>query len=163
MVQVKTKLEIIKDDVPKMDSAIKKLTRMDVLVGVPADKSDRQGQGPTNALLAYIHDTGSPAANIPARPFLGPGIMNAKDRILQRLEKMGNSALRGDPSAIEKELNAIGLIAVSSIRAKITSGPFAPLASSTLRARRRAGRSGTKPLIVTGQLRNSISYVLRGE
>jgi hypothetical protein len=48
------------------------------------------------------------------------------------------------------------------VRAFITAGQgFAPLAAATLAARRRKGRTGTKPLIDTGQLRRAITYVLR--
>jgi hypothetical protein len=67
----------------------------------------------------------------------------------------------------------------NAVRTKITDGPFAPLADSTLRARARRGRKGAvaelksraqgnapnnanaKPLIDTGQLRKSITYVVR--
>ena len=54
-----------------------------------------------------------------------------------------------------------------AIKAKITDGPFEPLKPSTIAARKskRKSRSNAdiKPLIDTGALRNSISYVIRDE
>lgn len=143
--------------------AVHALVKKEVLVGVPEEHADRKKEGITNATLAYIHDTGSPAANIPARPFLNPGIQQVKDRIIVRLKQIGQKTLRGNLSSVEEGLNAVGLIAVNSIRAKITSGPFSPLAPSTIRARLRRGRTGIRPLVDTGQLRNAINYVLRNK
>jgi hypothetical protein len=57
--------------------------------------------------------------------------------------------------------NKAGLIAESSVRKKINEGPFEPLAPKTLQERKRRGRTGEKPLIDTGQLRNSVTYVIR--
>jgi len=47
------------------------------------------------------------------------------------------------------------------VKAKISSGPFKKLADATLAARRRRGRTGTKPLQDTDQLLNSVTYVMR--
>jgi hypothetical protein len=159
---MKFKVEKIVDNADKLENSIKRLTGKDVLVGIPEDETQRkEADGITNAMLAYIHDTGSPSQNIPARPFMDPGIKDAKTRIVARLKKMGEDTLDGNTSAVDKGLDAIGLIAVSAIRAKITSGPFAPLSPSTIRARLRRGFTGEKPLIVTAQLRNAINYVVR--
>ena len=134
----------------------------DVLVGVPAEKGQRRdGEGMTNAALAYVHDNGSAAANIPARPFMVPGIQDARDPIVASLRAGAVQALKGKPAAVERALHIAGLRAQSSIRAKINSGIEPELADSTLEARRARGRTGTKPLIDTGQLRNSINYVVR--
>jgi hypothetical protein len=159
---MKFRVEKIIDNADKLENSIKRLTGKDVLVGIPEDETQREeADGITNAMLAYIHDTGSPSQNIPARPFMDPGIKDAKSRIVARLKKMGEDTLDGNTSAVDKGLDAIGLIAVSAIRAKITSGPFAPLSPSTIRARLRRGFTGEKPLIVTTQLRNAINYVVR--
>lgn len=131
----------------------------DVLVGVPAENGVRRdGEGMTNAALAYIHDNGSAAANIPARPFMRPGIIEAHEKITGALKKGANEALSGNAGGVQRALNVAGLTAQSSIRAKINSGIEPALSPRTLAAR---GRKGTKPLIDTGQLRNSINYVVR--
>ena len=153
----------------------------DVLVGVPAEKAQRkeENQPMNNATLAYIHDNGSPAANIPARPFMRPGIYAAQDKITGALRAGAVQALDGKTAAVERSLNIAGLTAQSSIRGVINEGIAPPLADSTLEARARRGsksakhelnarsqgmtlgNAGAKPLIDTGQLRNSINYVVR--
>lgn len=156
---------MVTDNSKVLDAAIKALTSREVLVGVPDTKAGRRKKKEpiNNAALAYIHDKGSPSQNIPPRPFMGPGVQAAKVSITKRMENTGKAALRGDKAAVEKGLNAVGLVAVSGIRGKITSGPFTPLKPATIAARKRRGRTGDKPLIDTGQLRNSISYVIRNK
>lgn len=162
---IKLDLSKKKDLTPVLLKSVKLLTERQVLVGVPDVKADRKGKtskGINNAALAYIHDQGSPAQNIPARPFLGPGIKDAKLEIQRRLEQVAKIALRGAMlQDIERGLSAVGMTAQSAVRNRITKGPFAALKPATLAARRRRGRRGTKPLIDTGQLRNSITYVVR--
>ncbi|MCX5495374.1 hypothetical protein OSH11_11700 [Kaistia dalseonensis] len=159
-------IKITVDRVDDLMKAIKSLTQDRVLVGVPADKGERQpgdeDEGPiNNAALAYIHDNGAPEANIPARQFMIPGIENAKDAIASRLKAGAKNALLGKVDAADIALNRAGLIAQNSIRSKIDDGPFTPLAPATLANRRRRGRSGEKPLIDTAQMQRSITYVVR--
>jgi hypothetical protein len=149
---------------PRLKVTFAKLASNEVLVGVPREDAARQSEetGPiNNATLAYLHENGAPASNTPARPFMAPGIAAVKPRIIKEFEKAAKSAILADDSAIDRGLNRAGLIAQSSIRSVINSGPPPSLAEGTLAARRRRGRTGTTPLIDTGQLRNSINYVLR--
>jgi hypothetical protein len=62
---------------------------------------------------------------------------------------------------MEQTFNAIGLVAANGMKAAIQEGDFQPLSQRTIDARLKRGRTGVKPLLDTGQLRNSISYVLR--
>lgn len=162
------------------------LASMEVLVGFPQETTDRKDDdGPealTNAALGYIHDNGAPEANIPARPFMIPGIKNAGPRLAAIAKSMGKQALLSSTSsrvAIEQGYHAMGLVAQASIRAVINSGIDPPLADSTLRARAARGRKGAKkelenrdkglpastalakPLIDTAQMRNAVNYVIR--
>lgn len=134
-----------------------------VMVGVPAEKDSREGGQPiNNAALAYIHTNGAPEAGIPARPWLEPGIRDIQPEIVRRQEGVLKLALDGRPDAVDRAQNALGLRAVSSVKARLKAGPHVPLKESTLAARRRRGRTGTKPLIDTGQLLNANTYVIRG-
>jgi hypothetical protein len=192
----KSGTRIVRDDVARVASAIKKLTGLDVLVGVPSDKADRDdGEPINNAQLAYIHTFGStiqvgereatvgrrggrfatakkatsqtthtvPAHEvvIPPRPFLEPGVRNAMPKVVPRFKRAAEAALRGDIGAARSQLDAAGLIAQNEVRAVINAGVAPPLAESTIRARRARGRTGTVPLIDKGELRNSITYVVR--
>lgn len=192
----KTGVRIVRDDVAKTMRAIKRLVGLDVLVGVPSSKADRDdGEPINNAELAYIHTFGStiqiPAREqtvgrkngkfakakkatsttthtipahevvIPPRPFLVPGVQNAVPKTTPKLRKAAQLALRGDMPGAETELNKAGLVAQNEVRAVINAGVAPELAESTKRARRARGRTGEVPLIDTGELRNSITYVVR--
>lgn len=152
---------------PALRKALGALTVHRVLVGIPTEKGLRKPEvgeakePPNNAQIGYWMEFGVPESNIPARPFLNPGIANVQPQINARFEKCARDALGdGDPS-VDATLNIVGLIAQNAIRAKITDGPFIPLHPATLAARRHRGRTGEKPLIDTGQLRASITYVIR--
>lgn len=153
---------ISKDNMAPFQAAIKKLTQRICLVGITSDTAPREeGTDITNAVIGYISEFGSPANNIPARPFLIPGVNNVKDQIASRLKVAGQKALDGNIAEIDRQLTACGLLAVTSVQQKITEGPFQPLAPSTLAARRARGVTRTQPLIDTGVLWQSITFVLR--
>lgn len=157
-------MKITKDDVSKVLASIQELASKQVLVGIPASKAERKEgdeEPVNNAQLGYIHEYGSPKANIPARPFLNPGIARAQESINSHLKKAAKAAMDGNSEKVDVELNATGLIAQAGARNEINNGVFEVLAPATLAARRRRGRTGDKPLIDTGQLRNSITYVIR--
>ncbi|WP_454734242.1 hypothetical protein [Cupriavidus pauculus] len=144
--------------------SISGLVDKQVLVGIPDSAPERKDDEPlSNAAIGYIQETGSPANNLPARPFLVPGVASAEEKTVPQLEKAVEAALDGDLPRAEKRMASAGLAAQNSVRAKINSGIAPQLKASTLAARRRRGRTGTVPLIDTGQLRNSITYVIRSK
>ena len=176
------RLTIKTDKMDALMKGLKALKSKDVLVGVPADKTTRSDDtAMNNATIAYINDQGSPIHNIPARPFMRPGIKSVQDKITARFKRAALAALDGRRSGVEEELMAAGLVAQNGIKDIITAGNFEPLALSTVRARAKRGSAGalaeiqsrdagnapnsenTRPLIDTGQLRNSISFVIRGK
>jgi hypothetical protein len=149
-------------DIARIIASVRALSDNQVLVGVPSTMVGRQGSPASNAVIAYIHEHGSPSQNIPPRPFLEPGVRNAEAVIITRLRQSAQLAMKGNHDAVIRSLHALGLVVVSSIRTKISTGPFLPLAPATLAERRRRGVLRTAPLVDTGTLRRSISYVLRG-
>lgn len=159
------KLSKLLDNKEGLISGLTELTQLRTMVGVPAEKAGREavesGEPINNAAIAYIQDNGAPEVNIPARPFMRPGLESIKSDIAPMLKRAGKFALEGERESMLKQFHALGLKAQNAVRKKITDGPFTPLAPSTLAARRAAGRSGTKPLIDTGQLRRAITYVIR--
>jgi hypothetical protein len=175
---------VVKDDVDKVLKSIQALTQTQVLVGIPASSANRSndelsGEPINNAAIGFISEYGSPAKNIPARPFLLPGIKSAQDKLSRRFEVIASAAIGKKPEDLSDQFYAIGIIAQNAVRMKLTNGPFQPLAESTIAARARRGRKGAKkylkmikagltpspdlvkPLIDTGQLRASISFVVR--
>ena len=161
---MKSGVKMTKDGLKGMLKTLMELPVQSVLVGIPAENGEREAGDPmTNAALGYINENGSPALNIPARPWLVPGIRDAQKKITGYLKQAGQYAFNGDQAGIERALNAAGLAGQTAAKAKINTGPFQALAEATLAARRRRGRTGEKPLIDTGQMRNSVTYVIRGK
>lgn len=155
------------DRTAQIFAAANALTKLKAYVGIPADAQARQPDGaleaqpPSNAVIGYLMENGEPERNLPARPHLLPGIEAAMPQIAPRLEALGKAALQGDISAIQKGLTAVGIIGENAVKAQITDGSFAPLSDRTLKARQARGRTGTKPLIDTGQYRRAITHVVK--
>ncbi|VXB24879.1 putative bacteriophage protein [Burkholderia sp. 8Y] len=155
--------KITRDKVASVIKAVSDLATKDVLVGIPDSAPERKdGEPISNAQIGYIQEHGAPAANIPARPFLVPGVRDAQDKIGERLGKGAKAALNGQDQA-EQTLNAAGLIGQNAARAKINSNIQPKLADSTIAARLARGVTRTNTLVDTGQLRNSITYVVRNK
>lgn len=171
-------------DVKQVHAALTALAKREVLVGFPEDTTERDDDGDkdlTNAELAYIHDNGAPEANIPARPFMIPGIAAAEGRLAETMLAGGRRVLQSKHPHLEVEpaLHTVGLVAQAAIRSKINEGVPPPLAEATLHDRARRGRKGAKmelerrsrgeapstefakPLIDTGQMRNAVNYAIR--
>lgn len=157
-------VSVVKDDVARLMASIRAMADIgDVLVGIPDTKDSRDDSPIGNAAIGYINEFGSPAQGIPPRPFLGPGVEAVTDKYADIMAKASAEALTTmNPSAITKGQNKAGLIAQNSVRATITAGDgFAPLSDATIRARKARDVTRTKPLIDTGSLRTSITYIIR--
>ena len=150
------------DKVGKILKGMDSLGRQYVLVGVPAAKGPRQdGEPINNATIAYLMEFGVPEMNIPARPTIIPGVRACQAKVAAYLKVAGLAAVSADQARVDRALNAAGLTAQASIRNEFLNNQFPPLAASTIAARLRRGRTGTRPLIDTAQFRNSINYVIR--
>lgn len=154
-------VRVTQDNLKAVLANIVVLGQKHVLIGIP-DTKDGRDDGPIgNAQLGHIHENGSPANNIPARPFLKPGVEDGSEQAAAVLKKSAKASFN-DPAAIEKGLVSAGLICQASVKARIASQEgFAPLKPATIAARKRKGAKGDKALIRTGQLLNSVSFVVR--
>jgi hypothetical protein len=190
-VSASSRVVIIKDDVPTVVAAINELVGKEVLVGIPDSSTDRdqeEAQPITNATLGYIHENGAPEANIPARPFLIPGVEKAEEPALERLKKAAQVTMRGDSKSADKYLNDAGIIASNSVKKMFWDNDWPPLQPATVANRHRKrgtkgmrdaeqkyleliaqgmspadaqSAAGIQPLVDTAQLRNSVTYILR--
>jgi hypothetical protein len=150
------------DRVKAVLEGLQALTKSEVLVGIPESTAAREDEPEANnASIGYIQETGSPLNNIPARPWLVPGVEDKRPEIVEVLRKATLAGIDGDAVKVQARLNQAGLMAQSAAQAKIRNGPFAPLSARTLEARRARGVTRTKPLIDTGKLLASITYVIR--
>ena len=152
-------MQMITDALPDLLRRLAAVAQRDVLVGVPAGEA--RDDGPSNAEIGYQNEFGSPANNIPARPHLLPGVAAVQGKVVAKLTQAADAAATGRPSDAERHLHAAGLLAQNSVRRTLTTTAYRPLAERTLAERRARGRTGTKPLIDTGQYRRSITYVVR--
>ena len=138
------------------------LTKTEVLVGIPeGDAARNDGDPLNNATIGYIMENGAPEVNIPARPFLVPGVKAARDKTIQYFAAAGRAALAGNAAAMNTAFNSAGLNAQSTVKNYMRNNQFPPLADRTIAARRARGVTRTKPLLDTLQLLNSVTYVLR--
>jgi hypothetical protein len=169
------------DRLKQVLQSINGLVDQQVLVGVPDSTAGRKDEGAplSNAEIGYIQENGAPEINLPARPFLVPGVAAAQPKTLPQLQKGVEAALDGDIDGAQRRMAMAGQVAQSSVRARINSGIGPALSEATLRKRARRGRQGAKdelaaraagqqpstelakPLIDTGQLRNAVTYVIR--
>jgi hypothetical protein len=184
------RVTVTKDSVTGVVRSITELVRKQVLIGIPEKTTDREREDVpiNNATLGYIHENGSPAANIPARPWLVPGVQAAEEPAVAELKKASQATLRGDSKTAEKHLTAAGLIGELSAKDAIENGNFVPLKPATVRNRHRSRQTqsmrqselhyldlvksgmspgeaedaaGIKPLINTAQMRNAVTHVVR--
>ena len=140
---------------------IREIPSEKLLVGIPAEENAR-GEEIGNAALGFIHENGSPARNIPPRPFLVPGVRDAEPQAVAMLAVPTAEALTKGKYALAKGYERAGLVCQAAVKKRIVSQEgFAPLSPRTIAARERKGYKGTKALIRTGQLLNSITYVVR--
>jgi hypothetical protein len=161
----------VEDHTAEFLKKLQELAKMQVLVGIPEEKDARQDGTAGNALIGAVMEFGSPAKNIPARPWLVPGVENGTPQALVALESAAQAGLKGDAAGLDRGLNAAGLILQNSVRAQISSNIPPPLAPATIAARRRrfkatgyrrqaTSAADTTTLVDTGQLRASITYVI---
>ena len=98
------------DQTKSLLEALKSLSKIDVLVGIPEENGSREGGKVTNAELAFIHSNGSPLKGIPPRPFLEPAISDPENQemIAVELRKAVESALAGKLDAMSNALVKAG-------------------------------------------------------
>lgn len=163
---MKSKLVIKNDSVREISKIIDLLRDKRTLVGIPQNGSNRDPQtgeyGPiNNAALLFINNFGSPDNNIPPRPVMDIGIRLAQDDIASEFRLVGEAALDKKTESLNKYYERIGIIGSNSIKRVINDNLLIDEPSeATLEARKRKGFGGKKALIVTGQMRNAITYVV---
>ncbi|MBQ7535164.1 MAG: hypothetical protein IJT43_06035 [Stomatobaculum sp.] len=158
----------ISEDSEKLEDrlqCLRYLATHTVEVGLTSTASGR-----SRTLLA-IHEHGSPAMHIPARPVVKPALNQASVRaeMSSAMRKACSSALDGDLSGVTAALEESGQAGVDGIHAYIDAGIPPPNAPVTLtggwirnpvsgKPVKVKGKSGTTTLVDTGQLYNDFDY-----
>ncbi len=141
-----------------VQKSIKELKKIDVLVGIPQEEAGREQNDITNAELLYIHTNGSPANNIPPRPVVEPAIQDSKEEIGTLLKEAILKALEGDTGGAMAGMERAGTQGENAVKGWFTN-PKNNWAENAESTKKRKGSS--KPLIDTGQLRKSITHVVK--
>lgn len=107
----------------------------------------------TNSELAAIHEYGTD--RIPARSFLG-GTLAATGRDLDAMIKAQKRKVEDGELSVDQALNRIGAKHAADVQEFISAGIDPPNAAATVEL-----KGSSKPLIDTGQLRQSITHEVR--
>lgn len=160
----------VKEVYSEYDALVKALDFMkknEVLVGIPQSDTirkvkDKDSESITNAELLFIHTNGSPINHIPARPVIEPAIEDSREALDKMLVKSLNLAIEGKRSQAIVQLKRTGMKAQNICRAWFTNPKNGWPENSPLvkLAKMRKGSTDPKPLIDTGELRKSITYVV---
>ena len=144
----------------------KKLTefaKKGVYVGFPDSSGAHKRKGPKKskgeaqqavsvAQVAAWNEFGT--IHMPARPFMKQTVTENQDKVKELLWVAGQDVLNGVDTTVA--LNKVGVVAKALMQEQIDSGSFAPNAPSTIRM-----KGSSHPLIDTGQMRQSVNYVVR--
>ena len=158
---MKSGVQILKDDAPKLIQRMESLSKRAAYVGIPEEKASRRGDPEiNNAELLYIFTNGSPARNIPARPVIEPAIEykpNA-DVISAELKQFTEATLDGNAARADRSLKRAAMEGQNAARAWFTNGAngWAPNAPSTIRR-----KGSSQPGIDTAQMRRAIIGITR--
>lgn len=174
-----------------MVSKVQALTKKEVLVGIPQAEAQRpSGDMVNNAELLYLHTHGvrapamraemqpnidagmkysaahslyvqthgSPAYAIAPRPVLEPAIRDSKEAIGKQIAGAYRAAMHGDMAGAERGLELAGMVAQNAARAWFENpkNQWPPNSARTIKA-----KGSDSPLIDTGEMRKSITYVIR--
>lgn len=143
-----------------------------LLVGIPQEKSSREGDEPTNAELMFIHTHGSPLMHIPPRPIIEPAIESEMDKITNSLIASAVAAISGDLGEAERLMDDAGTYAENACIKRFGSSELAPNAPITVNGGWMRnyksgkpffvkGKHSDAPLIDEGSLKGSITHVIR--
>ncbi len=146
----------IKDTDKGMDALLKQLgARMPVsVVGIIGDGSTRDDEGaPTNQQVGTWHEFGT--GKIPKRSFIRDTFDINRKGFNKRLQKIAGQILTNKSNG-RMEMARFGLYVEGVIKKRIAAGIPPALAAVTI-----ARKGSSKPLIHTGQLRNSIASEVR--
>lgn len=138
---------------------IKEVSKIAVRVGIIGDQAGAlHNGGPfTNAEIGAIHEYGAPGAGIPERPFVRSTFTFRRAELIELQAAAARAIIEGRLRP-EKAIALIGAWGAGAVREQILKYGaflFAPLAPSTI-----ARKGSSQPLVETGQMVRSISFVV---
>lgn len=172
-----------KDHMAQLKESLDKIMKLDVLVGIPAEKSSRSGEPINNAELLFVQSHGSPMRHIPARPVIEPAIEaeGNKELITVEMGQAITAVLELKPDAARLHLERAGQQgenasrswftdprnnwqpnALPTVREKLAKKYKSQIGQTKAMARYLAGESDMITVLVdSGQMRQAITHVVR--
>lgn len=135
--------------IKELKEQMAKLRAKAVYVGLPA------GTDGELVMRGAVHQFGSEKRNIPPRPWLDKGAEQGADKYKKLAKNKITDVVTGDLS-VDKYYQTLGEISVAEVRKYLRNGDFTPLSPATIKR-----KGSSKPLIDTGQLRNSVTYEVK--
>ena len=126
------------------------LSTREVVVGIPAE-SDEIRDGINLASIAMVLEYGSPAKNIPSRPFLRQTLIERQDEYVAFYKKQMD-----DGKTAEQAMKLLAKKAQADVQDNIVKGRWAPNSALTVGL-----KGSSKPLIDTGSMRQAIRGIVR--
>lgn len=123
-----------------------------VLVGVPEGKEDPKGT--SLALIAAANEFGTFDGHIPERSYLRGGLRRGTQKI-KDVNRVSLEGILDNKMTVRKGLERLGVLGVSLVQREFIDGDFVPNAPVTVER-----KGSDAPLIDTGQLRQSITFVV---
>jgi hypothetical protein len=131
--------------------AVAELAHLQIKVGV-LDGAGESDEGVSLVEIAACNELGT--EHIPERSFIRSTFAAKQDEAARVAKKIASAIIRGTPADVALEL--LGQWGAAAVKRTITSEDIPPpLAQSTIDA-----KGSSKPLVDTGQLVNSITYVV---
>lgn len=148
-------VKVLKDIDPKaLDRLRQRLVGDNRVVNVGVPEGKREEDGTPVAMIAAVHEFGSPSQGIPERPFLRVAVQRNRQKYV-RLNRINLVKMLRGQATVEQALGQLGEMAKGDVQTEIRSGVFTPLKEAT---KKRKGSS--RPLIDTGQMVQSIAWEL---
>jgi hypothetical protein len=109
------------------------------------------------AMIAAVHEFGNPEMGIPERSFLRGGIRHGMPKFKELNETNLRAVVLGKMT-IEEAIDQLGVVAAGEVKREFAIGEFKALKQKTIDR-----KGSSRPLIDSGQLRQSITYVVEGK
>jgi hypothetical protein len=130
---------------------LEKLIGLEVQVGFQADSGVYEN-GSTVAEIAAYNELGT--SSIPPRPFMQQSFENHESELQSACDQV-NETINSGGSA-ESALDQLGVVCKGLVQMEILDGGFEPNDPATIKK-----KGSSQPLIDTGQMRQSVQYVIK--